>query len=229
MLSFRIVPAGDAALVVEVAARIDPELNAWCVALSRALQQTLGSAVRDVVVGYCTVTAYYDPLAIDATWLEEQIGNVAATLEVEGTNEGAVIDVPVCYGGEMGPDLAEVATFAGCSEDTVVDLHLSRDYRVYVLGFVPGFAYMAEVNPRIAMPRRSSPRTQVPKGSVAIAAGQTGIYPAETPGGWNIIGRTPIEPYDPARDEPFLFRPGDRVRFQRIDRQAFDELQRCKA
>jgi inhibitor of KinA len=229
MPSFRIIPAGDAALVVEVPTRIDPLLNAWCVALSRALPLALGSAVRDLVVGYCSVTVYYDPLMTDPAWLEEQIRPVASALEVDTANDGAVIDVPVCYGGEMGPDLPDVATFAACSEDTVIDLHAGRDYRVYVLGFVPGFAYMADVDPRIAMPRRASPRTKVPRGSVAIAAGQTGVYPSETPGGWNIIGRTPVQPYDPARQEPFLFRPGDRVRFHRIGPHEFDELQRCRA
>jgi inhibitor of KinA len=223
MPSFRILTAGDAALVVDGPARIDPAVNAWCVALSRALQLTLGAAVRDLVVGYCSVTVYYDPLTSDPAWLEDRIRRIAADLEAGGPNDGAVVDVPVCYDGEMGPDLADVATFAACSEEAVIDLHLSRDYRVYVLGFVPGFAYMAELDPRIAVPRRSSPRTHVPKGSVAIAAGQTGIYPSETPGGWNIIGRTPIEPYNPARPEPFLFRPGDRVRFHRIGRQEFDE------
>jgi inhibitor of KinA len=229
MPSFRIIAAGDAALVVEVDARIDPDLNAWCVALARSLREALGSAVRDLVVGYCSVTTYYDPLTIDAVWIEERIRGVAANLIVEESNDGAVIDVPVCYGGEMGPDLADVAAFAGCSEETVIDLHLGRDYRVYVLGFVPGFAYMATVDSRIAIPRRATPRTRVPKGSVAIAAGQTGIYPAETPGGWNIIGRTPIEPYNPHREQPVLFRPGDRVRFQRIDRSSFEERQRCGA
>ena len=103
----------------------------------------------------------------------------------------------------------------------MIDLHAGREYRVYMVGFVPGFAYMAEVEPRIAAPRRSTPRTAVPAGSVAIAGGQTGIYPAVTPGGWNIIGRTPIRPYDPDRPEPFLFRSGDRVRFRPVSEQEF--------
>jgi inhibitor of KinA len=122
----------------------------------------------------------------------------------------------VCYGGEYGPDLDDVAAFAGCSAEDVVARHLSREYRVYLVGFIPGFAYMAEVDPSIAAPRRSTPRTAVPAGSVAIAGGQTGVYPSVTPGGWNIIGRTPLAPYDASRSEPFLFRSGDRVRFQRV-------------
>ncbi len=111
-------------------------------------------------------------------------------LDVSTVVEGRLVEVPVCYGGDLGPDLADVAAFAGCSEADVIAAHTGRDYRVYMVGFVPGFAYMAEVEPRIAAPRRSTPRMAVPTGSVAIAGGQTGVYPAATPGGWNIIGRT---------------------------------------
>jgi KipI family sensor histidine kinase inhibitor len=131
-----------------------------------------------------------------------------------------VLDVPVCYGGACGPDLAEVAAHAQASEDDVIAMHAGRTYRVYLLGFLPGFAYMASVDPRIAIPRRAVPRERVPAGSVAIAAGQTGIYPMESPGGWHLIGRTSLVPYDPDRTEPFLFRAGDQVRFHAVDRAA---------
>ncbi len=107
--------------------------------------------------------------------------------------------IPVCYGGELGPDLAAVAAFAKAGEDEVVRLHASATYRVFMLGFVPGFAYLGIVDDRIAMPRRSTPRVRVPSGSVGIAGVQTGIYPAETPGGWQLIGRTPLKPFDPSR------------------------------
>jgi len=217
MQQFRIVPAGDAALVVDLPARIDPDLNAWCVGLARTVQSELGTAIRDAVIGYCSVTVYFDPMKTDGAWLEAELQTLAEDLEVEAATRGASVDVPVRYGGESGPDLSEVARFAGCSEDDVIALHAGRDYRVYLVGFVPGFAYMAEVDSRIAIPRKAMPRTAVPAGSVAIAAAQTGVYPAVTPGGWNIIGRTPLAPYDPVRREPFLFRPGDTVRFHRID------------
>ena len=214
---FRIHSAGDAAVVVELPEAIDPEVNAWCVALSRTLTTTLGTIARDVVIGYCSVTVFFDPIAVDAEWLEAEIAECAATIDVSTVIGGGAVEVPVCYGGDAGPDLADVAAFAGCSEADVIALHASREYRVYLVGFVPGFAYMAEVDPRIAAPRRSTPRTSVPAGSVAIAGGQTGVYPSVTPGGWNIIGRTPLKPFDAARTEPFLFRPGDRVRFRRLD------------
>jgi inhibitor of KinA len=211
---FRIQPAGDGALVVELREAIDPEINAWCVALARELVPTLGTIARDVVIGYCSVTVYFDPLSVDVKWLEAEIAECAATTDASGSIGGAAVEVPVCYGGDYGPDLEDVARFANCSEADVVAIHAAREYRVYMVGFVPGFAYMAEVDRRIAAPRRPSPRTAVPAGSVAIAGGQTGVYPSVTPGGWNIIGRTAIKPFDPSRPEPFLFKSGDRVRFK---------------
>jgi inhibitor of KinA len=177
-----------------------------------------------VVIGYCTVTVYFDPLRVDAPWLESEMRGVAAQTGERGRVSGDIVNVPVCYEGELAPDLTDVAAFADCSSEDVIALHTGRQYRVYLVGFIPGFAYMAEVDPRIATPRRATPRTAVPAGSVAIAGGQTGIYPAVTPGGWNIIGRTPLKPYDPAREEPFLFHAGDHVRFVRISRDDFERV-----
>jgi inhibitor of KinA len=170
------------------------------------------------------VTVYFDPLVIDVRWLEQEVKHIARWLDPEEREEGAQLTVPVCYGGGFGPDLADVALFGSCTESDVVALHAAALYRVYLVGFVPGFAYLAEVDSRIAAPRRRHPRTSVPAGSVAIAGGQTGIYPSATPGGWNIIGRTPVKPYDPKRANPFLFKPGDRVRFEPITEEQFRRL-----
>ena len=221
----RIVAAGDAALVVELPARVDPVVNARLVALADAVRSRCGSSVRDAVVGYCTLTVYFDPFRIDPVWLEGELRAVAGDADAATPVEGRRIDVPVCYGGDLGPDLEEVAARVGCRPDEVIDLHASREYRVYVVGFVPGFAYMGTVDERLALPRRTSPRTKVPAGSVAIAAGQTGIYPMETPGGWHILGRTPVRPFDPHRPEPVLFRPGDRVTFVPMSREDFNSTQ----
>ena len=222
MSDLRIVPAGDAALLVELPPRIDPATSARVVAIGRAIRERCGAAARDVVVGYCSLTVYFDPLSMDVSWLEGEIRALAATLPESAAIDGALLDVPVCYGGEYGPDLSDVAAFARGTEEEVIALHSGVTYRVYVVGFVPGFPYMAAVDPRIALPRRTAPRTRVPAGSVVIAAGQTGIYPSETPGGWHLIGRTRVKPYDASRAEPFLFQPGDRVRFHAIDRAEFE-------
>lgn len=222
MTDVRIVPAGDAALVIELPARIDPETSARVIAIAEAVRAKCGSTLRDVVIGYCTATVYFDPRTSGADRVESDVRAVVRDLATLPPHVGATIDVPVCYGGSLGPDLPDVAAFAGISEAEVVRLHTSDTYRVYVVGFIPGFPYMAAVNQRLAIPRRAVPRTHVPPGSVAIAAGQTGIYPAETPGGWHIIGRTWVKPYDSSRVEPFLFRPGDRVRFHAVARDEFD-------
>ena len=221
MSDYRIVAAGDGAWVIEWPARIDPAVSARAVALADRVRQ-VHPAVRDAVVGYCTVTVYFDPLQREVSDLEANLHRLIGDLPEATPAAGAQIDVDVCYGGEFGPDLADVAAAAGLSVHDVIDLHRTPTYRVYVVGFVPGFPYMATVDERIALPRRPTPRTRVPAGSVAIAAGQTGIYPSETPGGWHLIGRTRIKPYDPSRSKPFLFKPGDSVRFHPINRDEYE-------
>ncbi len=221
-MEFRIVSAGDAALLLELPARIDPDISDRAVAVAEAIRHECGCLARDVVVGYCTVTVYFDPLLVDPAGLEDRISRLARVSAGAARVSGALVDVPVCYGGELGPDLESVAVSAGLTEDEVVAIHSGTMYRVYVVGFVPGFPYMATVDRRLSLPRRATPRTRVPAGSVAIAAGQTGIYPSETPGGWHLIGRTPLKPYDAERAEAFAFKPGDRVRFYAIDRGAFE-------
>jgi KipI family sensor histidine kinase inhibitor len=218
-----VAAAGDSALVAEFPGRIDPEINERASALAHRLRWRWGGILRDVVVGFCTVTVYFDPLRVDAPWLESEI-QAAAGPSRQGMRTGrAVVEIPVCYEGDFAPDLADVAAFGGCSTEEVVTLHTGRLYRVYMVGFIPGFAYLAEVDSRIAAPRRAAPRTAVPAGAVAIAGGQTGIYPAVTPGGWNIIGRTARKPFDPARPDPFLFDVGTEVRFRAVTRAEFEQ------
>jgi inhibitor of KinA len=217
-----VTTAGDAALVVTLPPRLDVETSSRVIAMADAVRRRVGAVLRDVVVGYHTVTVYFDPLTVDGAWLEGELATIAGDLAPLADVAGATIEVPVCYGGELGPDLASVASLAGATEAEVVDLHCSREYRVFMVGFVPGFAYMGPVDPRLSLPRRANPRTRVPAGSIGLAAGQTGIYPMETPGGWHLIGRTQVKPFDERRPEPVLFRPGDRVRFTPISREDFD-------
>jgi KipI family sensor histidine kinase inhibitor len=221
MPPIQIAAAGDAALLVSLPQVIDAHLNAWCVAYSEAIAERYGAAVRDAVVGYASVTVYFDPLLVNPEWMERELHELAAGMPGVPLTSGAVIEVPVLYGGEMGPDLEEVARFGGCDAEDVIAWHAAITYRVYLVGFVPGFAYLGTVDPRIAAPRRATPRLSVPVGSVAIAGGQTGIYPEATPGGWNIIGRTPLLPFDPARESPSLLKPGDQVRFRSIAETEF--------
>lgn len=222
--AYRIVPAGDSALFVEFEERIDPEVNARTIACADAIQAAQIAGVRDIVPTYRSVAVYFDPLRTDSDLLMERIAHEAAHATALPTGESPAVRIPVCYGGELGPDLEHVAAFARLPESDVVSLHSSAIYRVFMLGFVPGFAYLGLVDERIAMPRQSTPRVRVPAGSVGIAGVQTGVYPAETPGGWQLIGRTPLKPFDANRPQPFLMRAGDSVQFYPIARSEFDRL-----
>jgi inhibitor of KinA len=220
----RIVPAGDSALIVEFEERIDPAINARAIALADSLQAAAIAGVRDVVPTYRSVAVFFDPLRTNYDTLLERIERDAGRPAPDAARQAEPLRIPVCYGGDLGPDLGAVAAFGGISADEVIALHASATYRVFMLGFVPGFAYMGIVDARIAAPRHSTPRVRVPAGSVGIAGVQTGIYPAETPGGWQLIGRTPIKPFDANRAQPFLMKAGDAVRFYAIDRAEYERL-----
>jgi len=222
---FRIVPAGDSALIVEFEERIDPIVNARAVALADAIQTANIPGVRDVAPSFRSVAVYFDPLRTPYDVLIDALEEHAARPVDDAARHRDPIRIPVCYGGDLGPDLPHVAAFARISEAEVIELHASTTYRVFMLGFVAGFAYMGIVNDRIAMPRHATPRVRVPQGTVGIAGVQTGIYPAETPGGWQLIGRTPIKPFDASRPEPFLMKAGDAVQFYAIDRAQYDRLE----
>ena len=217
----RIVPAGDSALIVEFEERIDPAINARAIALADSLQAAAIAGVRDVVPTYRSVAVFFDPLRTNYDTLLERIERDAGRPAPDAARQAEPLRIPVCYGGDLGPDLGAVAAFGGISADEVIALHASATYRVFMLGFVPGFAYMGIVDARIAAPRHSTPRVRVPAGSVGITGVQTGIYPAETPGGWQLIGRTPIKPFDANRAQPFLMKAGDAVRFYAIDRAEY--------
>ena len=210
-MSPHIREAGDAALLVEWAEVIDPAVNARAIALAAAIRGMPLPGVRDVVPMYRSVAIHFDPLKADPDALR------AALVDLDHVPpeavQGRTVDVPITYGGEGGPDLAAVAEWAGMSPNAVAERHVSREYRVFMLGFLPGFAYLGSVDDEIAAPRRERPRTRVPAGSVGIAGRQTGIYPRESPGGWQIIGRSPLRAFDPDRVPSALFKAGDHVRF----------------
>jgi antagonist of KipI len=207
----RICEAGDSALLVELDETIGTAVNARAIAIAAALRRDALSGVRDVVSTYRSVAVHFDPLRVDVDTVRVAIDRAAASAPADVP--GRRIEVPVQYGGEAGPDLPEVAAFAGIGVDEAIDLHAATAYRVFMLGFLPGFAYMGVVDARIAMPRRASPRLRVPAGAVAIAGEQTGVYPRESPGGWRLIGRAGVRVFDIARPEACLFAPGDVVRF----------------
>ena len=224
-MEFDINPLGDSALTIRVASTTDEPARARVRAAVRALESARLPGVADIVPGFTTVTLHCDPQTTAWEALRERIDAALTPASGADAEEGRLIRIPVCYGGEFGPDLEEVAARASLSAEQVMDLHAAREYRVHVLGFLPGFAYLSGVDPLIATPRRSTPRDRVRAGSVGIAGDQTGVYPLDSPGGWQLIGRSPVVLFDPSRTPPTLLRPGDRIRFNAIDRAEFDRMQ----
>jgi inhibitor of KinA len=237
-----ITPLGDSALVVRLREQFDsaPEqtLNAVLTA-QRILEAAQLPGVTELAPAYTTVAVFYDPSSAVAAgaprdgifeWYEKQIGDaltsVAGVADPGRIQAGSmrVVEIPVCYENEFAPDLAEVAQRAGISPQEVIDLHRGAEYRVHCLGFIAGFPFLGGLDPRLATPRRSTPRKEIPAGAVGIGGAQTGIYPVKSPGGWNIIGRTPLRLFDPRQDPPALLRAGDRVRFRAIARDEFAAL-----
>lgn len=209
--------SGDTMLLVELEQTIDPSVNQQVIALAQRLDQRLGRLVRDIVPSYCAVGIHFDPLTTDLAALERIVEEEWRQVDRDHVpSPGPPLEIEVRYGGDDGPDLEAVAQWAGCSPASVIEWHSSRTYRVYMLGFVPGFCYMGRVDRRIAAPRRSVPRDRVPAGSVGIAGEQTGVYPITSPGGWQLIGRTSAVMFDPGRADPTLLHPGDLVRFKPI-------------
>ena len=223
---FRVLPLGDSAITIEFGNEIDPLINARAIAFAKAVVDQGWYGILDVVPTYRSVIVFFDPLQWSSSGLAKKLNVLPRPQPNKTGSNGTLHEIPVLYGGEWGPDLEEVATFAGLTPAQAIELHASTHYRVYMLGFSPGFPYLGLVPEPLAMPRRSTPRTKVPAGSVGIADRQTGIYPSATPGGWRLIGRTPISICRKTGSTPFLLRPGDSVQFKSIDRDEFNRLSR---
>jgi inhibitor of KinA len=212
-----ITPASDHSLLVTIAEEISPEAQIGVWRLSASLHHP---AIRNLHPGYGTVLVSFDPLQIGHAEVEQLIRSAGTATAGPAQR---IIKVPVCYGGEFGPDLRDVASLTGITEDEVVAAHSGAEYLTYFLGFSPGFPYLGGMPERIAAPRLDRPRTLVPAGSVAIGGKQTGIYPVASPGGWRIIGRTPIRLFRPESPHPTLLSMGDRVRFVPVPAEEFDQ------
>jgi KipI family sensor histidine kinase inhibitor len=225
----RVRPAGDRALVVEYGATIDEQVNARVRGLAAMLNAAAPPGIIETVPTYRSLMVHYDPLQLAVSELERILRAADAGLAEVVVPERRTVEMPAVYGGEFGPDLADVAAHHGLSEDDVVAIHAATDYLIFMLGFMPGFPYLGGLSPRIATPRLSTPRTVVPAGSVGIAGQQTGIYPTDSPGGWRLIGRTPVRLFDAARTPPVLFEAGDYLRFIPVSARESAEIARSVA
>lgn len=216
-MDMQIDPLGECAALVTLGAAIDEATHrlvraAWTRLLAEPMRGTL-----DLVPGFASIAIHYDPAQRGAPHsfddLRAELERRLADMDAAELPAARVVEIPVEYGGSAGPDLAHVAEHAGLTPQEVVEIHAGGEYLVHMVGFAPGFPYLGGLDARLSCPRRGTPRTRVPAGSVGIGGSQTGVYPLESPGGWNLIGRTPLVLFDPARDPPALLRTGDRVRF----------------
>ena len=223
-MTVRFLPCGDTALTVEFGERIDRGVSETVLRLTARVREATFPGVVETVPTFRSLTVHYDPLATSAAILIPGIGAL-----VDGARDEAVPSrlwrIPACYATNHAPDLADVARRTGLSTDEIIRLHGGIRFHVYMLGFAPGYPYMGDLPAAMALPRRTDPRTRVPAGSIAIAGTMTAIYPVESPGGWHLIGATPIRLFDARRSRPALFKPGDAVRFEPIGAREFAAIQ----
>ncbi len=220
----RLRNSGDLAVLVEYGDAIDPAINEKVRAVTTLLKRNLPEGVLAIVPAYRSLSIRYDPLLTSPERLSAVLTELEGHLREVEIPPPRVVEIPVCYGGGHGPDLGIVAEHSGLSPGEVVSIHSGTEYPIYMIGFTPGFCYLGGLDRRIATPRRETPRTVLPGGSVGIAEAQTGVYPVDSPGGWQIIGRTPLKLFAPERETPFLYEAGDRIRFVPIPEEEFDRV-----
>ena len=215
-----LLPCGDQALIVEFGDAIDPDVNRRVHDLAHAIESAGVTGVYDLVPTYRSLLVYYNPVRTSWPELEDSLRSLLSDTGDRITSTPRVVLLPTLYGGEHGPDLDFVAENAGMTPDEAVELHAGTDYLVYMMGFSPGFPYLGGLDERLATPRLESPRLEIPAGSVGIAESQTGVYPVASPGGWQLIGRTPLRLFDETAEQPALLRAGDYIRFVPMESEA---------
>jgi inhibitor of KinA len=219
---FRI--SGDRMLLVAFGDIIDLRVNEKVRAMTALLHKRPPDGVEFVLPSYASLALVYDPLVTGPQALQETVRGLVTRLDKADVPVPRTVDIPVCYGGEFGPDIQFVADYHGLSVQVVIAIHSARPYHIYAIGFAPGFCYLGGLDKRLHTPRLETPRTKVAAGSVGIAEAQTGVYPLNSPGGWRLIGRTPLKIFDAKRERPFLYQTGDNLRFVAISKEEYSRF-----
>jgi KipI family sensor histidine kinase inhibitor len=214
---------------MEFGSVIDEKINARVKRVSDALAGKPVKGVIEVVPTFRSLLVYYDPCVISFKALSSALRRLDGDGAESERARKRIVHIPVLYGGAAGEDIADVAAHAGISESEVVRLHSEREYLIYMMGFLPGFAYLGGMNEKLVTPRLKNPRTKIPQGSVGIGGEQTGVYPLSSPGGWRLIGTTPVKPYDPQRQQPFLYTAGDYIKFDAVSKEEYDRIENLVA
>lgn len=227
-INMKLLLLGDSAVSAQFGEEICPEINQQVTALRDALEEAAAKGeiqgLGEMVPTYCSLLINYNPLVLGYDELAAKLEELSQGLVVKSDTDRQVVEIPVAYGGEYGPDLAEVAAAHGMTEQQVIDIHSQPEYPIYMLGFVAGFPYLGGMSEKIATPRKESPRLKIEAGSVGIAGSQTGIYSVESPGGWQIIGRTPLKLYDTDREQPVLLSAGQYIKFKPISGAEYEAM-----
>jgi KipI family sensor histidine kinase inhibitor len=218
-----VVQDGDSCWLIVVGGDISPSTSARVHALQHATEALHPTWLVETVPGYCSLGLVVQPLYISPREVKEFVSTAVRNVTAASPVQPRIVTIPVCYGGAYGPDMEVVYQRSGLSEQEVMQRHVAASYQCSVLGFLPGFLYLTGLDPQLATPRLATPRATVPAGSVGIAGAQTGVYPVSSPGGWNIIGHTPLTLFDPSREQPSLVQAGDVVRFSPISLEEFEE------
>ncbi len=224
MADVRFLLTGDTSVCVEFGNEISEPINAQIRAFNIALSKSDIPGIVETVPTYRSLMVHYDPEVIRCAPLMDELKGLLGQLDKIVIPPSEVLEIPVLYGGEMGPDLPFVAEHAGKTEEEVIKIHTSTEYLIYMLGFTPGFTYLGGMSDEIATPRLKTPRVKIPAGAVGIAGSQTGVYPIESPGGWQLIGRTPVRMYDSGRETPILPQAGQYIKFYAIDQAEYDKI-----
>jgi len=222
---FQIEAYGDRGIRVQLGDTISGETNEKVRSLSMLLDHEKIEGVMEWIPAYTAISIYYDPYYVSFLQLKEKLIEIKETFSQVTPPPAEVVEIPVCYGGNFGSDLEMVANHNGLTEKEVIDLHAGRDYLIYMMGFTPGFPYLGGMSEKIAAPRLPEPRAEIQSGSVGIAGSQTGIYPMKTPGGWRLIGRTPVKLYQPDRKPHILLKAGNYIRFIPISLEEYNEIE----